>query len=130
MKAYDSADQQIIGGEIYMTYSGRLSSINAPVFSGHCDGQVSGNIVLSATPVRCVTDPSTGILSFNFYSGSVLPNGGTETYTAASDAAGTNATSDSYTFAAIDHFVWTDDPIAPDGSAFQGDGPLVRGQGV
>ena len=57
--------------------------------------------MLSATPVRCVTERQDGNLSFNFYTGAVLPNGGTETYTAAADANGLRAASDHYTFATV-----------------------------
>jgi uncharacterized repeat protein (TIGR01451 family) len=113
VKAYDNSNAVIKGGSIYLTYSGHFASNHTAIFAGTCDGEVSGQVTLSSTPVRCTPDITTGALTLHFYSGATLPNGGTETFTASADAAGSLATSDSYTFATIDHFVWTPNPIAP-----------------
>ena len=113
---YDIDGRPVLSAQMYMTYSGMFSSRHVPIFAGLCEGEINNAVTLSATPVLCVPDSSTGELRFNFYSGAALPNGGTETFTAAADTAGTLVSSDSYTFATSDHFVWTDNPIAPAGS--------------
>ena len=96
VKAFDSSNVVIPGSVIYLTYSGRFTTVNMSVFAGHCDGESAGNSIdLSATPVRCVSDLTTGDLRLNFYSGSPLPNGGSERFTAAVDTSGSLAASDS-----------------------------------
>src|SRR5437763_1818848 len=105
---YDSGGNPLPGGAtVYLSLTGP-GSFHAPI---SCGSEVSAGAHTSElhTPTYIVC------LHVTYTAPSTLPDGGTATLTAAADSSGSNAASDTYTYAPapeLDHFVWSPVPMA------------------
>ena len=91
---YDGSGNPLPGGAtVYLSLTGP-GSFHAPISCG-------SGVYVGATPVACHTDTATGSLQGTYTAPSTLPDGGTATLTAAADSSGSNAASDTYTYASF-----------------------------
>src|ERR1700686_3310928 len=116
--AYDSSNNPIPSVTVYLSLAPAVGGTATAV--AVCGTGGSGGGTLTSSLAACQTGATSGAVAVKYVSSNPLPNGGSDVFTAAADGSGTLATTDTYTYASIDHFSWNPSPIAATGSLAPG----------